>query len=143
MLTSCARLHAAEAANAKTELERMENVVEDVKGKKGLIAARAGQARSGGGAEGLGARSGANAFDEFRRMEDRIEGAETEAAAAREASRGVHREPGPTGLGPAELEAKFRALEPGALSRHLRTLKAGGLIEEAIQSMTRGSGSMR
>jgi len=108
------RAHAAEAANAKSELERMENVVEDVKGKKGLIAARAGQVQSGGGAEGLGARSGANAFDEFRRMEGRIEGAETEAAAAREVSRVLEREPGPTGLGPAELEAKFRALEAGA-----------------------------
>jgi phage shock protein A len=108
------KAHAAEAANARSELERMENVVTDVKGKKGLLAARAAQARGGGGAEGLGARSGANAFDEFRRMEDRIDGAETEAAAAREVSRVLDREPGPTGLGPAELEAKFRALEAGA-----------------------------
>ncbi len=108
------KAHAAEAATARSELERMENVVTDVKGKKGLVAARAAQARGGGGAEGLGARPGGNAFDEFRRMEDRIEGAETEAAAAREVSRVLDREPGPTGLGSAELEAKFRALEASA-----------------------------
>jgi phage shock protein A len=108
------KAHAGEAASARSELERMENVLADVKGRKGLIAARATQARGGGGAEGLGTRPGSNAFDEFRRMEGKIEGAETEAAAAREVSRALEREPGPTGLGADELEAKFRALEASA-----------------------------
>ncbi|HEX3596478.1 MAG TPA: PspA/IM30 family protein, partial [Polyangiaceae bacterium] len=104
------KAYASEAATSRTELERMEQVVTEVKGKKGLVAARAVQARGGGGAEGLGARAGTNAFDEFRRMEDRIEGAETEVAAERELRRALGDEPGPTGLGPEELEAKFRAL---------------------------------
>ena len=108
------KAHANEAATARSELERMEKVLAEVKGKKGLLAARVGQARSGGAAEGLGARPGTNAFDEFRRMEERIEGAETEGAAEREVSRALGREPGPTGLGPDELEAKFRALESSA-----------------------------
>ena len=108
------KAHANEAASARSELERMENVLTEVKGKKGTLAARAAQARAGGGAEGLGAPSGTSAFDEFRRMEDRIHGAETETAALREASRVLEREPGPTGLGPDELEAKFRALEANA-----------------------------
>lgn len=108
------KAHANEAASARSELERMEQVLEEVKGKKGILAARAAQARGGGGAEGLGARSGTSAFDEFRRMEDRIQGAETEAAAAREVNRVLEREPGPTGLRPDEIEAKFRALEANA-----------------------------
>lgn len=106
--------HANEAATSRSELERMEHVVTDVKGKKGILAARATQARGGGGAEGLGARPGGNAFDDFRRMENGIENAEAEVAAQREVSRVLGREPGPTGLGPDELEAKFRALESSA-----------------------------
>ncbi len=108
------KAHAGEAAASRSELERMEQVVNDVKGKKGLLAARAVQARGGGGVEGLGARPGSSPFEELRRMEDRIEGAETEAAAQREVSRALGREPGPTGLSPDELEAKFRALESSA-----------------------------
>jgi phage shock protein A len=108
------KAHANESASARSELERMEKVLEEVKGKKGILAARVAQARGGGSAEGLGARAGTNAFDEFRRMEDRIQGAETEVAATREVSRVLAREPGPTGLAPDELEAKFRSLEANA-----------------------------
>jgi phage shock protein A len=106
--------HATEAVTQKTELERMEQVVSEVKGKRGLLAAKVGQARAGGGAEALGARAGATPFDELRRMEDRIDGAEAAVAAEREVNRVLAPQPGPTGLGPAELEAKFRALEANA-----------------------------
>jgi phage shock protein A len=108
------KAHSGEAATSRSELERMEQVVADVKGKKGILTARAVQARAGGGAEGLGARPGSTPFDELRRMEERIDGAEAEVAAAREVSRVLGKEPGPTGLGPEELEAKFRALESSA-----------------------------
>jgi phage shock protein A len=47
-------------------------------------------------------------------MEDRIEGAEAAAAAEREVSRVLSPEPGPTGLSPGELEARFRTLEASA-----------------------------
>jgi phage shock protein A len=108
------KAHSGEAAASRSELERMEQVVTEVKGKKGILAARAVQAKAGGGAEGLGARPGSTPFDELRRMEDRIDGAEAELAAQREVSRVLGKEPGPTGLGPVELEAKFRALESSA-----------------------------
>ena len=105
------KAHSAEAATQRSELERMEQFVAETKGKRGLLAARVAQARAGGGAEALGARPGSGPFDELRRMEDRIEGAEAAALAAREVNRALAPEPGPTGLGPAELEARFRALE--------------------------------
>jgi phage shock protein A len=108
------KAHSAEAATQRSELERMEQFVAETKGKRGLLAARVGQARAGGGAEALGARPGAGPFDELRRMEDRIEGAEAAALAEREVNRALAPEPGPTGLGPAELEARFRALEASA-----------------------------
>lgn len=124
------KAHSAQAAAQKAELERMEHVVADVKGKKGLLAARVGQARAGGGAESLGARPGSNAFDEFRRMEGEIEGAETAAAAAREVDRALRPEPGPTGLGPEELEARFRALEQGATEA-----KAGDDVDDELRAI--------
>ena len=108
------KAHSAEAVTQRSELERMEQFVAEAKGKRGLLAARVAQARAGGGAEALGARPGGSPFDELRRMEDRIEGAEAAVAAEREVNRALAPEPGPTGLGPAELEARFRALEASA-----------------------------
>ncbi|MDB4944051.1 MAG: Phage shock protein [Labilithrix sp.] len=92
----------------KDELERMEQKLEELKLRKGTIAARAQQARSGGGAESLGARGSSSAFDNFRRMEEKIEGREQEGLAMAEVEDAL-------GSGPAEkdLEAKFRDLERG------------------------------
>ena len=57
------------ALKMKDDLEKMEQKLEELKLRKGTLAARAEQARSGGGAESLGARGGTSAFGEFRRME--------------------------------------------------------------------------
>jgi phage shock protein A len=96
------------ALKMKEELERMEAKLEELKLRKGTIAARAQQARGGGGSEGLGARGGSNAFDNFRKMEEKIEGREQEGLAMAEVEDAL-------GTGPAEkdLEAKFRDLERG------------------------------
>ncbi len=97
------------ALKMKDELERMEQKLDELKLRKGTIAARAQQARSGSaGAEGLGARGGSNAFDNFRKMEEKIEGREQEGLAMAEVEDAL-------GAGPAEkdLEAKFRDLERG------------------------------
>lgn len=96
-----------QALEMKEELERMEAKLEEVKLRKSTIAARAGQARAGGGAEGLGARGGSSAFDSFRKLEQKIEGREQESAAMAEVE---------DALGTTErqdLEAKFRELERG------------------------------
>jgi phage shock protein A len=124
------KAHANEAVTSRAELERMEQVVTEVKGKKGILATRAVQARGGGGAEGLGAPAGASSFDEFRRMEDRVEGAEAEVVAQREVNRVLGREPGPTGLGPEELEAKFRALESNA-----GTAEAADSVDDELRAI--------
>ena len=96
-----------QALEMKEELERMEKKLEDVKLRKNTIAARAQQAKAGGGAEGLGAKGGSSAFDNFRKLEDKIEGREAENAAMSEVE---------DALGTREkqdLEAKFRDLERG------------------------------
>ncbi|HVJ93133.1 MAG TPA: PspA/IM30 family protein [Labilithrix sp.] len=95
------------ALKMKAELERMEQKLEDLKMRKGTIAARASQARSGG-SESLGARGGSSAFDNFRRMEEKIEGREQEGLAMAEVEQALG-----NGMERRELEDKFRDLERG------------------------------
>lgn len=92
----------------KDELERMERKLDELKLRRGTIAARAQQARSGGGTEALGARGGSSAFDNFRKMEEKIEGREQEGLAMAEVEDAL-------GNGPDRkaLEDKFRDLERG------------------------------
>ena len=93
------------ALKMKSELERMEQKLGELKLRKGSFAARAEQAKSGGGTESLGARGGSNAFDNFRQMEAKIEGKEAEASAMGEVEEAL-------GTGKSDdLEAKFRDLE--------------------------------
>ena len=96
------------ALKMKEELERMEEKLEALKLRKGSIAARAQQARAGGGTESLGARGGSSAFDNFRKMEEKIEGREQESLAMAEVEDAI-------GNGPEkkDLEDKFRDLERG------------------------------
>ena len=94
------------ALKMKDELERMEQKLEELKLKKGSIAARAEQAKAGGGSENLGARGGTSAFDNFRRMEEKIEGKEAEAHAMNEIEEALGK-----GQKEEDLEAKFRQLE--------------------------------
>ena len=97
--------------NMKAELERMEAKQQELQAKKGTLAAQLKQSRAGGGAEGLGAKgSSGGAFAEFRRMEEKIDGAAAEVQAHREVEEALR---GP-GAGPEDLEAKFAALEGGS-----------------------------
>jgi phage shock protein A len=94
------------ALRMKEELERMKEKLAELKMRKGSLIARAQQARGGSGGERLGARGGSSAFDDFRRMEEKIEGREAEGAAMAEVEQAL-------GKGPEaeDLEAKFRELE--------------------------------
>lgn len=94
------------ALNMKAELDRMEKKLEALKMRKGTIAARAAQARSGTGE--LGTRGGSSAFENFRAMEDKIEGKEAEAAAMAEVEAAIG-----NSADKRDLEAKFRDLERG------------------------------
>lgn len=96
------------ALRMKDDLERMKTKLGELKLRKGTIVARAQQARSGGGSEQLGARGGSSAFDNFRRMEEKIEGREAEGSAMAEVEAALGND------GKREdLEAKFRELERG------------------------------
>ena len=101
------------ALKMKEELERMKEKLKELKMRKGTIVARAEQARAGSTSEGLGARGGSSAFENFRRMEEKIEGREAEGSAMAEVEEAL-------GNGPEkrDLEAKFRDLE--------RSQSAGG-----------------
>src|SRR6187402_2619566 len=103
----------ATALEMRDQLERMERKVKEFELRKGTIATRVQQAKAGGGVEGLGkSGSGPSAFDEFRRMEDKVESTEHLVQAHGEVD-ALFNEPGPGGLSRAEVEAKFRALESG------------------------------
>ncbi len=91
----------------KDDLERMKQKLAELKLRKPTIVARAQQARAtASGSEQLGARGGTSAFDNFRRMEEKIEGREAEGAAMAEVEDALGgREKG------QDIEAKFRDLE--------------------------------
>jgi phage shock protein A len=88
----------------KAELERMEAKQQEYEARKGTIATQLRQARAG--SEGLGAKPGGTAFDEFRRMEEKIDHASDEVAAHREVEDALS-----DGVNEVELEHKFRQLE--------------------------------
>ena len=97
-----------QALKMKEELERMEQKLEELKMRKGTILARAQQAKAGGGAEGLGAKGGTSAFENFRRMEAKIEDREAQGSAMEEVEQALGK-----GEREQDLEAKFRELERG------------------------------
>jgi phage shock protein A len=94
------------ALTMKEELERMKERFAEIKLRKGTLAARAEQAKSGASGEGLGARGGSNAFENFRKMEEKIEGTEAEVNAMSEVDEALGKSPAKE-----DLEAKFRDLE--------------------------------
>ena len=92
------------AMKMRDELQQMERRHAELSAKKGTIAAKAEIARAGGGAEALGAKGhGANTFEAFRGIEDKIDRQDAEASAMRELQDDDMKE--------AELESKFRHLE--------------------------------
>ena len=95
------------ALRMKEELERMKEKLAALKMRKGTIVARAQQSR-GAASEQLGTKGGSSAFDNFRRMEEKIEGREAEGQAMAEVEEALGK-----GEKREDLEAKFRDLERG------------------------------
>ena len=123
----------ANALEMKEALERMERKVKEIELRKNTIATQAQIAKAGGGVEGLGkVGSGAGAFDEFRRMEDKIENVENSVLAQSEVNAALDGR-GPGGLSPAEVEAKFRALESGAAASPASPAKSE--VEDELQAL--------
>lgn len=102
------------ALEMKAELERMEQKLEELKARQGQLVAKAQQVKSAAAGVPVGVRSGGRAFEEFRRMEDQIEGVEEALAAAREIDAELGLGRGPSGMTTEEVEAKFRQLEYGS-----------------------------
>ncbi|MEO8876301.1 MAG: PspA/IM30 family protein, partial [Polyangiaceae bacterium] len=100
-----ARIDQRDAAlRMKSELTRMEAKLEEIKLRKGTIAARAKQAKGGGELGNKG--GGSSAFENFKRMEDKIEGHEAQNAAMNEVEEAIG-----GGEKERDLESKFRDLE--------------------------------
>jgi phage shock protein A len=110
------------AARMKGDLERMRDKLAELRMKRGTLVARATQARTGSGAEQLGAKGGSSAFENFRRMEEKIEGREAEGSAMAEVEDALGK-----GARNDDLEAKFRQLEqagaPSEVDDDLAALK--------------------
>ncbi|MEO6603227.1 MAG: PspA/IM30 family protein [Polyangiaceae bacterium] len=121
------------ALEMKDALERMERKVKEFELRKGTIATRAQQAKGGGGVESLGRTgSGPSAFDEFRRMEEGVENVEHTIQAQGEVDAALDGR-GPGGLSPAEVEAKFRALESGQGANNAAPAK--GEVDDELQAL--------
>lgn len=95
----------------KAELQRLEQKLTEVEARKGVLAAQVQQARSGGATADT-AGPGGTAFDELRRLEQKLERTEAEVAASREVDEALGGG-GRKGLSRDELESKFAALERG------------------------------
>ncbi len=94
------------ALKMKEDLERMKQKLGALRMRKGTLATRAAQARAGTGSEQLGAKGKTSAFDNFRRMEEKIEGREAEGSAMAEVEAALG-----GGAKADDVEAKFRELE--------------------------------
>jgi len=94
------------ALKMKSELDRMEDKLAELKLRKGSIVARAEQARRGSTSDGLGAKGGSSAFSNFKDMEEKIEGREAEGVAMEEVEEALGK-----GRSNEDLESKFRDLE--------------------------------
>jgi phage shock protein A len=94
------------ALRMKEELERMKGKLAELKLRKGTLVARARQARGGSSSDQLGSKGGSSAFDNFRRMEEKIEGREAEGLAMAEVDEALGK-----GQKSEDLEVKFRELE--------------------------------
>ena len=90
--------------NMKREMERMENKLQELKSRKGTIAGEMERAKKADPLSTSG--PGGKAFQEFRRMEDKIDHQRAEVEAYGEVEDALR-----DGLSATELEAKFAELE--------------------------------
>jgi phage shock protein A len=98
------------AVEMKAEIDRMKRTHQGYSSTHGTLATQVSQARAGGGAEGLGAKPGANNFEAFARFEHAVDMDEAQAAAELELDAELDR----TALGnmtQRELDARFKTLE--------------------------------
>lgn len=108
--------------NMKREMERMENKLEELKSRKGTIAGEMQRAK----ADPLATSGpGGKAFDEFRRMEGKIDHQRAEVEAYGEVEDALR-----DGLSATELEAKFAELEGKGYSAEGAGTKADPIDDE-------------
>ena len=115
----------------KGELDRMKAKLEELKARKGTLAAQMRQAKAGGGAEGLGAKPGGSAFAEFRRMEEQVEDSAAQVAAAREVDEALR----DGGMSSAELEARFARLEGGGGTGASPDKPGGSAVDDELAAL--------
>jgi phage shock protein A len=115
------------ALGMKDDLEKMKQKLGVLRLRKGTMVARASQSRGDGSSEQLGARGRSSAFENFRRMEEKIEGREAQGAAMAEVEDALGR-----GKQADDLEAKFRELER---QTGQRSSGSGADVEEDLAAL--------
>lgn len=124
------------ALEMKAELERMEQKLEELVARKGRLIASAKQVKAGSSSvETFGAGPQGGAFQEFRRMEDQIEGIESALSAQREIEQALGGSAIGAGMTGAELEAKFRALEGSARTELLDLASPKSDVDDELKSL--------
>lgn len=113
----------ANTLKLKGEMQRMEQKLADTEARKNTLSAQMQQVKNGG-AESVGG----VAFDEFRRLEERLDRTETEANASSEVEAIVAGKKG--NMSRDELEAKFASLERGT-----RGSKGGADIDDELAAL--------
>ncbi len=116
----------ANAVEMKSELERMEAKVDELKSRRGDLINKARENKEG--VEGGATATTGGAFGEFRRMEDQLEGVEAAVSAQREVEDALK---GPGGMSRDEVEAKFRRLEFGGQSDDGKTSE----VDDELQAL--------
>jgi phage shock protein A len=100
-----------EALGMKAELEKMERRLSALSARRGTLGVLAEQARAGGGSAGLGVSGGEPPTLAWDAMEERLDNIDVMFEAQREVDLELGGGPGPTGMTPAEVEARFAELE--------------------------------
>lgn len=96
------------ALEMKAEFERMERKMEEFSARQGTLAVLARQAAAGGA---IGGSPGDTPLSAWQEMEDRLDSVDLVFEAQREVDEALAERRGPAGMTPAEVEAKFAALE--------------------------------
>ncbi len=127
------KLRVAQRGNAlemKSTWQSMQAKFRDFSNRKHTIAARATQAKAGGGIENLG--GGGDAFTEFQAIEDRIDGVDDVMDAQREVDQMLATGGSPGGMTRQEVELKFQELE-GSVSGGSDASSGGELDSELAE----------
>ena len=124
----------AQALELRDDLAKAEKKLQEFEATKATIVARYKQARAGGGAEALGASGAVNAFDEFRRMEDKMEQTHAQIQAMQEVQGVLESTAGAT-MSESELEMRFAELDAKQAGSKSESTSPSDPVEDELETL--------